>query len=154
MENKDFDIVDWAEGLPLGVLSLIASLGGSAMHPMREVCKFWKLGFEQGIVHINTQGSALPPSGFSERFPMLCQLDHEFRLPQAGASDAPPPEGDDYNNSSLEALRGVRLTSLRWAGFGQLSDGDLRILRVVLPLNAEKLLLLLAVLLSHAIHHP
>lgn len=68
-------MLDWDDGLPLGMLALVAG-GRDELKQMRLVSKNWQAGFEESVTKIKIKKAGPPLAGpISERFPLLASLD-------------------------------------------------------------------------------
>lgn len=108
---------DWAEGLPLDVLALVAG-GKDKLKAMRGVCKSWQQGFDVSAVtlRVSRVGPLLPTDGsLSQRFPGLVRLDLGLSL---------VPEADLEVLSSLQRLRSLTLGKAH-SSAGGLGQGGL-----------------------------
>lgn len=132
---------DWANGLPLDVLALVAK--SRAMYEckaMREVSKFWQQAFEVGVTKIKLPCLTFRlPSGaeIAHRFPELASLDlSEASIDESWLGNArelpkltslilghPPtrsPHGFPVGltDAGLALLRGLPIASLGLGTFG------------------------------------
>lgn len=77
MEDADETAVDWANGLGIDVLALVAG-GRDELKSMRGVNRSWKGGFQRSVKHIKVteEGPLLPIDGsLARRFPGITSLD-------------------------------------------------------------------------------
>lgn len=134
--------LDWDKGIPLGVISLVAVLGGPEMAVMRGVSKTWTKGYDDTVkkIRIDIFGP-VPPADFASRFSSLEILDiGGCPMPEASLSCLSGLQhlsnlcmGRDYDgeneeenpfrgsgpilaytirNAGLELLKGLPITSL------------------------------------------
>lgn len=147
--------LDWDKGIPLGLIGLVAVLGGPEMSVMRGVSKNWKTGYEESVkkIWIFSEGPA-PTADFASRFPSLEILDiGSCPMPEAALScisglkhlstlnlgSFPSIEGMGrgehpmlayvLSNASLEIVKGLPITSLDLSFCFRLSEKGLARLR-------------------------
>ena len=145
--------VDWGEGLPLGILSQVASGRCAQLSSMRESNKTWQQGFEGGVTKLKvTNVGPLPPDDLAERFPELAGLDiGRCPMEESGlqilaglkkltslslgcAADEfdgmhQEPLTRSLTDEGLENLRGLPLTDLSLQRCSRVSDAGLACLR-------------------------
>lgn len=109
--------VDWDKGLPIDLLSAVAS-GRDELRAMRGVSYTWQEGFESSVTHITVDwaGPQLPSDGALERrFPGITSLD---------LGDSPLDDSDLWKLAGLQRLRSLTLGLNSKSNFPQ-SDNPL-----------------------------
>lgn len=73
---EDRPTVDWANGLPISVLTLVAG-GRQLLKGMRGVNHRWKAGFDLSVTHVSLSWVG-PDNRLSARFPSLVSLEAAY----------------------------------------------------------------------------
>ena len=145
--------IDWGEGLPLGVLSQVASGRCAQLSDMREANKTWQQGFDGGVTKLTvTNFGPLLPHDLAERFLELAGLDiGRCPMEEAGlqilaglkklTSLSLGCGADEFDimhqeplarrltDEGLENLRGLPLTDLSLECCSEVTDAGLACLR-------------------------